>query len=132
MRIRVVLATFTAAAIAFLMFPSPAQAAAAGVWRCSAQGNIPIGVLTVKSGGYTFQAVSNTVWAPKPQDSSNGSGKLTVKGSKVTVKNGPLRKQMGVTTGFYGSPASDASLHHEYLDLFNDPSAAYLLRCYRP
>lgn len=131
-RIRAVLAAVTTAAIAILMLPSPAQAAAAGVWRCSAQGNIPIGVLTVKSGGYTFQAVRDTVWAPKPQDSSNGSGKLTVKGSKITVKNGPLRTQMGVTTGFYGAASSVGSGSNEYLDLFNDPSAAYLLRCYRP
>lgn len=127
MRWRGGLAVVLAMVVAGLALASPAHAAATGTWRCSAQGNIPIGILTIKSGGYSFQAVRNTAWAPKPADSSNGSGSMSVKGSKITVKTGPLRTSMGVTSGFYGASAGD-----EYIDLYNDPNAAYLLRCYRP
>lgn len=127
MRVRAVLSVVAATAAAATAFATAATAAPAGVWRCSAQGNIPIGVLTITSGGYAFQAARNTAWAPKPADPSNGSGTLTVKGSKVTVTSGPLRKHMKVATGVYGGSGAN-----EYIDFFTDPNSVYLLRCLRP
>jgi len=126
-RLRAALSIAVATAVTVLVFSSTAHAAPAGTWRCSAQGNIPIGVLKITSGGYTFQAVRDTVWSPKPGDPSNGSGSLTVKGSKVSVSSGPLRKHMKVTTGVYGGAGND-----EYIDLYNNPNSVYLLRCLRP
>lgn len=111
---------------------SSAQAAANGVWRCSAQGNIPLGVLTIKPGGYTYQAVRNTAWEAKAGDASTGSGVITVTGAKIAVASGPLRTRMKVATGVYETTTSPNSANYEYIDLYDDPNAAYLLRCYRP
>lgn len=103
-----------------------------GIWRCSAQGNIPIGVMTITGNAYKFQAVSNTAWAPKPSDTGNGSGQITVAGSRLTPVSGPLKTKYRVVSGSYGTTTSPYSGAYEFIDLLNDPAAAYLLRCYRP
>jgi len=114
-------------AVTLLLVASPAMAAPDGNWRCSAQGNIPIGLMTIKGTGYKFQAVSNSLWKPKPSDSLNGSGNLAVDGSKLTMASGPLHAKGGVRTGVYG-----ASGKSDYMDFFTEPKGYYYLRCLRP
>lgn len=115
-----------AVAAAALTFVSVAQAAPAGNWRCRAQGNIPVGLLTITGGAYKYQAVRNTAWAPKPGDASTGSGGFSAAGEKLAITSGPLRTKMGAKTGYYGYAGPD-----EYMDFYNDPNSAYLLRCHR-
>jgi hypothetical protein len=126
------------AAMLSLLFVTPAFAqkppakSPNGLWRCSAQGNIPIGLMTMSGNSYRFQVVSNTAWALKPTDGGNGSGQMTVAGSKLTPVSGPLKTKYGTATGFYGTTSSPYSGTYEYIDLLKEPQAAYLLRCHRP
>lgn len=103
-----------------------------GTWRCSAQGNIPIGVMTVSGGGYRFQAVRNTSWDPKPGDSMNGAGAVQTGGEHFNPTSGPLRSRMSVTRGHFGETSSPYSGRYDYIDMFNSSDGAYVLRCYRP
>lgn len=104
-----------------------------GTWRCSAQGNIPIGILTVAGTGYKFQAVSNSLWALKPSDSTNGSGKLSVAGKALTISSGPLfTSSMKVRTGEFGQATSPYRPPYDFISLKNDPNMSYVLMCYRP
>lgn len=119
-----------------LAFASSAGAAQAqrspnGTWRCSAQGNIPIGVMTVSGSTYRFQAVRNTAWAPKPQDSMNGSGALRASGTTLNPTGGPLTTRLGARSGYFGVTGIPGD-RYDYIDFFNDPEAAYVLRCHRP
>ena len=120
-----------------LIFSASAASAAGGgtngTWRCSAQGNIPIGVLTVSGSAYKFQAVSNSQWAPKAVDSSNGSGNLTVGDRVLSVTSGPLfTSSMKVRSGKFGQATSPYHAPYDFISLFNDPKMAYVLMCYRP
>jgi hypothetical protein len=45
-----------------------------GTWRCAANGNIPIGVVTITGAGYTFTS-TNTAWEPV-DNAANGAGSL--------------------------------------------------------
>ncbi len=109
-----------------------AQRSPNGTWRCSAQGNIPIGVMTVSGATYRFQAVSSTAWAPKAQDSMNGSGALRATGATLTPTGGPLTTRLRVRSGQFGEAGSARTGRYDYIDFFNDPQAVYVLRCLRP
>ena len=102
-----------------------------GVWRCSAQGNIPLGVMTITGTGYKFQAVSNTAWAPKPSDRSNGSGQFKIAPGRLTPASGPLVSVFKGTIALHEEYRSPRETY-DYIDIYNDPKSAYLLRCYRP
>ncbi|MGQ2990933.1 MAG: hypothetical protein ACT6RD_12075 [Brevundimonas sp.] len=108
-----------------------AQRSPNGTWRCSAQGNIPIGIMTVSGATYRFQAVRNTAWAPKAQDSMNGSGALRGSGTTLTPAGGPLTTRLGARSGYFGETGIPGD-RYDYIDFFNDPQAAYVLRCHRP
>lgn len=114
-----------------IVLAGPAAAGVAGTWRCSTHGPLPMGILKISGSSYSYQAVSNTAWAPKPGDRSNGSGAISASGSSVAPTSGPLRTVMGLTSGYYGmtGPASD---RYEYLDFYTRPNDTYLIRCYRP
>lgn len=69
-----------------------------GVWRCFANGNIPIGILTVNGANYRFQPVSSTDWRPNPRDRGNGTGAF-VSATNFTPVSGPLKTVYEITTG---------------------------------
>ena len=108
-----------------------AQRSPGGVWRCSAQGNIPIGLMTVSGATYRFQAVRNTAWALKAQDSMNGSGALRAFGTTLNPTSGPLTTRLNARSGYFGETGVTGG-RYDYIDFFNDPRAAYVLRCHRP
>ena len=102
-----------------------------GVWHCSAAGPLPIGIMTITGTGYKFQAVSNTAWAPKASDRNNGGGQFKIAPGKLTPVSGPLVSGFKASVALheeYRSPRES----YDYIDIYNDPKSAYLLRCYRP
>lgn len=124
--------TMLAGATLAIALAGPAAAGVAGTWRCSAHGPLPMGILKISGSSYSYQAVSNTAWAPKPGDRSNGSGAISASGSSVTPASGPLRTVMGLVSGYYGTTSSPYSGTYEYLDFFRRPNDTYLIRCHRP
>lgn len=126
--------TIAGCALALVATAGAAQAQRSpnGTWRCSAQGNIPIGVMTVSGATYRFQAVSNTAWTPKAQDSMNGSGALRVSGTTLNPTSGPLTTRLRARSGHFGETGSSRTGPYDYIDFFNDPQAVYVLRCFRP
>lgn len=113
--------------VAAMAGQASAQETPAGLWRCSAQGNIPIGLLTITGANYRFQAVNNSLWALKPQDSMNGSGGMRVAGTRLTPSGGPLASQLQIRSGVFGHTG-----RYSHIDFFNDPASVYVLRCHRP
>lgn len=96
----VALAIAGAAGLLAITLPAqPVEAqAGGGVWRCFANGNIPIGILTVNGANYRFQPVSNTAWRPNPRDRGNGTGAFA-SATNLTPVSGPLRTVYQITTG---------------------------------
>ena len=89
----------TAALLAMAGSAQPVAAqAGGGVWRCFANGNIPIGILTFNCANYRFQPVSNTAWRPNPRDRGNGTGAFA-SATNLTPVSGPLRTVYQITTG---------------------------------
>jgi hypothetical protein len=119
---------FVAAVMAMSTISSTAMAGLDGVWRCKASGNIPIALLTISGSSYKMQAVSNSLWAPKPNDSSNGSGSLNIKGNSVTAASGPLADIYGIS-GTYCDPAAGGRCTQEALMLNSTKSIP--LGCWR-
>jgi hypothetical protein len=119
---------FVAAVIAMSTISSTAMAGLDGVWRCKSSGNIPIALLTISGSSYRMQAVSNTLWAPKPNDSSNGNGSLNVRGSSVAAVSGPLADIYG-SSGTYYDPKADSRYTREALILNSTKSLP--LGCWR-
>jgi hypothetical protein len=66
-----------------------------GTWRCAANGNIPIGVVTITGAGYTFTS-TNTAWEPV-DNAANGAGSLGFDGPYLLPQDGPLATNFGVT-----------------------------------
>jgi type IV secretory pathway protease TraF len=119
---------FIAAVIAMSVPSSAALAGPDGVWRCKASGNIPIALLTISGSSYKMQAVSNTVWALKPNDRSNGSGTLNIRGNSITAASGPLADIYGIS-GTYCDPAAGGQCTQEALLLNSTKSIP--LGCWR-
>ncbi len=119
--------SFRAMAFGFIAF-SATQVAAdpSGAWHCSAQGNIPLGLLTVSGSSYKFQAVKDTAWTPK-LDPANGSGNLSITGGKLAPTSGPMVARLKIISGTYGPSGKS-----DYIDWFTKPNGYYLLRCLRP
>lgn len=73
----------------------PARAASAdGVWGCKANGDIPLGLLTISGSSYKF-VTTRTDWTPSP-NSSDGSGTLSIGGATMRPQSGPLLDQFEV------------------------------------
>lgn len=84
-----------ALAVATLSAAAPVRAAGFdGTWHCKANGDIPIGILTVAGTGYSFTAVRDGKWTPKPDDPGNGKGTLAASG---VPESGPLKTVYEVT-----------------------------------
>lgn len=76
--------------------PAPAHAKGAdGTWRCIANGNIPIGVVTILGGAYDF-VTTNVSWEPV-DNADNGSGTLAYEGDNLIPQDGPLATSFEVT-----------------------------------
>lgn len=87
--------------------PSPSDALPNARWRCKANGDIPMGTLTVTGSSYQFVVAKNSLWEQKPGDPGNGSGQYQESGNVVTPVSGPLAthyRVVGETT-----PATDGS-----------------------
>lgn len=97
------------AATAMAATTVPALAGLDGVWKCKASGNIPIALVTISGDSYEKQAVKNSVWAPKANDSSNGSGSLSINGNTVTSTSGPLADLYGAVGSYCGEGDSGCS-----------------------
>ena len=111
-----------------------ASAGVDGLWKCKASGNIPIALLTVSGENYTMQAVKNTLWEPKGQDSSNGSGTLKLSGAGFTAVSGPLAEVYGAVASYSASVptyCSDGKLNCSREALSLDSSKSIPLGCWR-
>ena len=71
-----------------LFAATAAHASPDGVWECKANGDIPLGLLTIDGASYEYQT-TNTAWEPK-DDASNGSGELAYEGDLIVPTTGPL------------------------------------------
>ena len=132
---RLSICILTAASLCMLAPPSADAFQARspnGAWRCKAQGDIPIGVLTITGATYRFQAVRNTAWDPKPNDGLNGSGALRRSGTDLTPTSGPLVTRGRIVSGYFGETSSPYSGRYDYIDFSNAPGNNYFLRCHRP
>ena len=85
------------ASVLFLI-AAPAMAQGyADSWHCKANGNIPIGTLTIDgAGNYEMVVAANSTWARKDGDPGNGTGQLRIDGDLLTPTSGPLRDSYGV------------------------------------
>lgn len=85
-----------AAAALALTLTQPARADGAdGTWRCIANGNIPIGIVTISGTAYDF-VTTNVSWEPVDND-DNGSGSLAYEGENLIPQDGPLASAFQVT-----------------------------------
>ncbi|MCA0432857.1 MAG: hypothetical protein LCH46_06305 [Proteobacteria bacterium] len=116
-----------ACALGIIAATSTAHAAVEGVWKCKASGNIPIALLTISGNSYDMQAVSDSSWTPKANDSSSGSGGLDIQGNQVLPTSGPLLDIYGAV-GSYCS-TSDVGCSGESLML--DSTKLVALGCWR-
>ena len=82
------------------LLPVALAAPGDGSWRCFANGNIPIGTLTMSGDAYEFM-VTKTVdfQTPNPDDAGSGSGQVEWSGTVFTPLSGPLKDEFGVTGG---------------------------------
>jgi hypothetical protein len=65
-----------------------ASAQADGTWRCIANGNIPLGLLSVTGTAYTWTKTNASFQPVEARE--NGSGTIRMAGSTFTVESGPL------------------------------------------
>lgn len=83
-----------AASPAFAVFPD-------GDYRCVNADGVPAGMLTIKGADYTFQAVADAEWTPKPEDPANGSGKMMEAGVDVImVESGPIKDTLDANLSY--------------------------------
>jgi hypothetical protein len=75
--------------------------AADGTYRCKANGDIPIGVLTLSGSNYEFAVTRTTDFAPA-QDPANGGGELEIGGGVLRPLSGPLLTKYAVVGGMEG------------------------------
>lgn len=115
-------------ALALVLHSAVAFASPDGAWRCKANGDIPIGILSLAGDSYEFTVVKNTVWDPKPGDPGNGSGRLAIDGPRMAPLDGPLLTQYESTLAYCG-PAEGCS-GDDIVDVINASGA--LMRCWRP
>ena len=93
-----------------------AEARPDGVWKSEASGNIPIALLTISGGSYAMQAVSDTAWTPKADDSSNGGGGLDIQGNRVMPTSGPLFDIYGAVGSYCAAGETNCSGESLMLD----------------
>lgn len=85
-----------------VFFAAPATASASGAWRCYANGNIPIGTLTISGSSYEFIVTETTDFqTPRLDDPGTGSGTLTWQGELFTPDDGPLKDVFKITGATY-------------------------------
>ena len=91
------------AIVATLLITSAASPAFAadGTYRCKANGDIPIGVLTLSGSSYEFSVTKTTDFAPA-QDPANGGGELEIGGGVLRPLSGPLLTKYEVIGGMEG------------------------------
>lgn len=93
-------------------------------WHCKANGNIPIGTLTIDaSGHYDMVVAANSAWDPKVGDPGNGSGELAVAGDVLTPLSGPLLDVYEVVGGY-------SEENQRYMGWGSDPTALALFACW--
>jgi hypothetical protein len=92
--LRILLAIPALAGLAALATSAAAQQAD-GLWRCAANGSIPIGVIEIAGNQYRFTS-TNTSWEPVA-NSANGEGSLGYDGPYLLPQDGPLADNFGVT-----------------------------------
>lgn len=93
---------FIAPVLGLVLATGPALAQGyADSWHCKANGNIPIGTLTIDAAGnYEMIVAANAAWDPKPNDAGNGVGQLAVAGDTLTPISGPLADVYEVVGGY--------------------------------
>lgn len=80
-------------------FPGLVQAQSTdGQWRCVANGNIPIGIVTIQGTSYDF-VTTNVSWQPQ-ENASNGGGSLRFEGGYILPQDGPLLTEFEVNGAF--------------------------------
>lgn len=93
-------------------------------WHCKANGNIPIGTLTIDTAGnYEMVVAANSAWEPKLGDPGNGVGQLNVAGDVLTPISGPLLDVYGVVGGY-------SEENQRYMGWGSDPAALALFACW--
>ncbi len=112
------------ASVLFLI-AAPAMAQGyADSWHCKANGNIPIGTLTIDgAGNYEMVVAANSTWARKDGDPGNGTGQLRIDGDLLTPTSGPLRDSYGVV-GRYNEA------NRRYIGWGSDPTALAIFACW--
>ena len=112
-----------AAGLTLLASPALAQGYADS-WHCKANGNIPIGTLTIDAAGnYEMVVAANSTWERKEGDQGNGVGQLAIDGNSFTPTSGPLLDVYGVVGGY-----SDEN--QRYMGWGSDPDALALFACW--
>lgn len=89
-----------AAGLTLLVSPALAQGYVDS-WHCKANGNIPIGTLTIDAAGnYEMVVAANSTWIRKEGDLGNGVGQLSISNNELTPISGPLLDVYAVVGGF--------------------------------
>lgn len=93
-------------------------------WHCKANGNIPIGTLTIDaSGNYEMVVAANSAWQRKDGDPGNGGGQLSIAGSDLTPISGPL-------LDVYAVVGSYSDEHRRYIGWASATEALALFACW--
>lgn len=116
-------AVFLSAVFSLLSAPALAQGWADS-WHCKANGDIPIGTLTIDaSGNYEMVVAANSLWDRKDGDPGNGFGQLSVAGNELTPLSGPLRDHYGVVGGY-------SEENQRYMGWGSDAASLALFACW--
>lgn len=93
-----------------------------GTWRCSANGNIPIALLSFSGNRYQLRD-SDARWNPKG-GKLDGSGTIRPGAAGFEPLSGPMVSELGIKTAQYSAERGRRALY-----LSNKPSGLALLQC---
>lgn len=93
-----------------------------GRWRCAANGNIPIALLTFSGNRYTMSD-TDAGWRVK-SGKVTGSGAIRLADGGFVPTSGPMADELGIRAGVYHAEKGRRALY-----LNNKPSGLSLLQC---
>ena len=86
---------FVTVSIALLVSLAGAAHARDGRYHCKANGDIPLGVLSISGSEYDYVATRTSDFAPA-SDPANGGGRLDIQGASLIPRSGPLLTEFEV------------------------------------